>query len=81
MSIPLTIIIVLGYAVIAFHFLVQVVLDVSWLVTGQEPPSEWVAEASHADMTPVEDARLQPGHSAIPPTASGPGEEASGDPR
>src|SRR4051812_41888601 len=61
-------IIVLGYAVIGFHFLVQLVLDVSWLVSKQEPPSEWVAEASHVDLTPVEDASLAPGHSVIPPT-------------
>jgi TRAP-type C4-dicarboxylate transport system permease small subunit len=45
-------IIVLGYAVIAFHFFVQLVLDVAWLVSGQEPPAEWIAEASHgAELT------------------------------
>lgn len=42
-------IIVIGYAVIAFHFLVQIVLDISWLVSGQDPPPEWIAEAVHGD--------------------------------
>jgi TRAP-type C4-dicarboxylate transport system permease small subunit len=40
-------IIVGGYCVIAFHFLVQIVLDVAWLASKNEPPPEWVAEASH----------------------------------
>jgi TRAP-type C4-dicarboxylate transport system permease small subunit len=74
-------IIVLGYAVIAYHFFIQLLLDVSWLISGQDPPSEWVAEAAHADLTPVEDATLAPGHSVIPPVADGPGEEAKGDPK
>jgi TRAP-type C4-dicarboxylate transport system permease small subunit len=74
-------IIVLGYAVVAFHFLVQVVLDLCWLISGQDPPSEWVAEASHADLTPVGEAGSAPGHSVIPPTADGAGEEAPGDPQ
>ena len=40
-------IIVFGYAVIALHFLVQIILDVTWLISGQKPPPEWIAEASH----------------------------------
>jgi len=40
-------VIVLGYAGIAFHFVVQIALDVAWLVDGREPPPEWIAEASH----------------------------------
>ncbi len=39
-------IIVVGYIVIAFHFLVQIVLDLSWLISGGTPPPEWIAEAS-----------------------------------
>jgi TRAP-type C4-dicarboxylate transport system permease small subunit len=74
-------IIVIGYGIIAYHFFIQLVLDLSWLLSGQDPPSEWVAEAAHADMTPVEDAHVAPGHSVIPPTADGPGEEAKGDPQ
>lgn len=42
-------IIVIGYAVIAFHFLVQIVLDLGWLISGEDPPPEWVAEATHGD--------------------------------
>jgi TRAP-type C4-dicarboxylate transport system permease small subunit len=39
-------IIVGGYAVIAFHFVVQLVLDVAWLISGKEPPASWIAEAA-----------------------------------
>jgi len=38
---------VIGYLGVAFHFLVQFALDVAWLVSGKQPPPEWVAEASH----------------------------------
>ena len=40
-------IIVFGYAVIAFHFLVQMVLDLAWVIRKETPPPEWIAEASH----------------------------------
>jgi TRAP-type C4-dicarboxylate transport system permease small subunit len=42
-------IIVVGYAVIAFHFAVQIVLDLAWLVSGRQPPPAWIAEASHGE--------------------------------
>jgi TRAP-type C4-dicarboxylate transport system permease small subunit len=40
-------VIVVGYAAIAFHFIVQIALDVAWLIDGRNPPPEWIAEASH----------------------------------
>lgn len=42
-------IIVVGYAVIIFHFFVQVLIDLGWLISKQPPPEEWVAEASHGE--------------------------------
>ena len=36
-------IIVIGYAVIIFHFFVQMVLDIGWLISKTPPPDEWVA--------------------------------------
>lgn len=42
-----TMILVIGYGVIGFHFLVQIALDIAWLISRQQPPPEWVAEASH----------------------------------
>ncbi len=71
-------IIVFGYGIVAFHFLVQLVLDIGWLLSKDPPPSEWVAEAAHADLTAVADAQAEPGHSVIPPLTNGPGEEATG---
>jgi TRAP-type C4-dicarboxylate transport system permease small subunit len=53
-------IIVIGYTVIAFHFFIQVILDVAWLVSGENPPPEWIAEASHGGEVPAGDA----GHAA-----------------
>jgi TRAP-type C4-dicarboxylate transport system permease small subunit len=43
-------IIVIGYAVIAYHFFVQAMIDVCWLVSKQEPPAEWIAEAHGAEV-------------------------------
>jgi TRAP-type C4-dicarboxylate transport system permease small subunit len=40
-------IIISGYCVIAFHFFVQILIDVGYLVTGATPPPEWLQEASH----------------------------------
>jgi len=37
---------VVGYAVIAFHFLVQIALDLGWLVSNKEPPASYISEAS-----------------------------------
>ncbi len=34
-----------GFALILFHFAVQILLDLAWVVTGDEPPAEWLAEA------------------------------------
>jgi TRAP-type C4-dicarboxylate transport system permease small subunit len=39
-------ILVLGYGVIAFHFFIQIALDVGWLLSKQEPPASYIAEAS-----------------------------------
>src|SRR4051794_23723701 len=46
-------IMVLGYAVIAFHFLVQTVLALGWLVSKDDPPPEWIAEAAHGDPSEI----------------------------
>jgi TRAP-type C4-dicarboxylate transport system permease small subunit len=40
-------IMVFGYALIAFHFFVEWCIDVGWLVSRKEPPSSWVADAGH----------------------------------
>lgn len=37
---------VIGYAVVAFHFFVQIALDLGWFISGREPPSSYIAEAS-----------------------------------
>src|SRR5262245_1193874 len=39
-------IIVFGYAIIAFHFLVQIALDVGWMLSKKELPADYIAEAS-----------------------------------
>ncbi len=39
-------IIVIGYAVVAFHFLVQIALDVGWLLSKREPPAGYISEAA-----------------------------------
>jgi TRAP-type C4-dicarboxylate transport system permease small subunit len=39
-----------GFALILFHFAVQVVLDLAWIATGEEPPAEWLAEAHGGDI-------------------------------
>jgi TRAP-type C4-dicarboxylate transport system permease small subunit len=43
-------IMVFGYAVIAFHFFLQIVLDLGWLISKEPPPPEWIAEAAHGDI-------------------------------
>jgi TRAP-type C4-dicarboxylate transport system permease small subunit len=55
-------IIVVGYAVIAFHFFVQAVIDVCWLVSRAEPPAEWIAEAAHGAELPAEDSAVAAAH-------------------
>jgi TRAP-type C4-dicarboxylate transport system permease small subunit len=47
-------IMVIGYAVIAFHFFIQVVLDIGWLISKQPPPLEWIAEAAHGETPQAE---------------------------
>ncbi len=39
-------IIVGGYALIAFHFVNQLLLDLGWLLSKKEPPASYIAEAS-----------------------------------
>jgi TRAP-type C4-dicarboxylate transport system permease small subunit len=48
-------VIIAGMVVIAFHFLVQVAIDVVYVVTGRPPSAVWVAEAGHGE--PVDDSR------------------------
>jgi TRAP-type C4-dicarboxylate transport system permease small subunit len=38
-------IMIAGYTVIAFHFFVQIVIDLGWLFSKTEPPAHWIAEA------------------------------------
>ena len=42
-----------GFLLVGFHFLVQVVLDLTWLISGREPPDWWIAEASHGEAPPT----------------------------
>jgi len=58
-------IIVVGYAVIAFHFFVQAVIDVCWLVSKAEPPAEWIAEAAHGAELPAEDSAVAAAHDPV----------------
>jgi TRAP-type C4-dicarboxylate transport system permease small subunit len=55
-------IIVIGYGVIAFHFFVQALIDVCWLVSKAEPPAEWIAEAAHGAEMPAEDSAVAAAH-------------------
>jgi TRAP-type C4-dicarboxylate transport system permease small subunit len=36
-----------GFAIIAFHFFVQLSIDATYVISGRQPPPEWIAEASH----------------------------------
>jgi len=58
-------IIVVGYTVIAFHFFVQTVIDVCWLVSRQDPPAEWIAEAAHGAELPAEDSVVAAAHDPV----------------
>jgi TRAP-type C4-dicarboxylate transport system permease small subunit len=73
-------IIVIGYAVIALHFFVQLVIDVAWLISRQQPPAEWIAEAAHGAELPAEDSAIiaahDPGHGHPDPAPPSPTEEA-----
>lgn len=55
-------ILIIGYAVIALHFFVQLVLDVAWLTSKQPIPPEWIAEASHGAELPAEDSAVIAAH-------------------
>lgn len=55
-------IIVIGYIVIAYHFVVQAVIDVCWLVSKDPPPAEWIAEAAHGAELPAEDSAVVAAH-------------------
>jgi TRAP-type C4-dicarboxylate transport system permease small subunit len=50
-------VIIVGMVVVAFHFLVQVAIDVVYVVSGRPPPPVWVAEAGHGE--PVDDSPVQ----------------------
>jgi TRAP-type C4-dicarboxylate transport system permease small subunit len=58
-------IIVVGYGVIAFHFFVQAMIDVCWLVSKAEPPPGWIAEAAHGAELPAEDSAVAAAHDPI----------------
>jgi TRAP-type C4-dicarboxylate transport system permease small subunit len=70
-------IIVFGYAVIAFHFFVQTVIDVCWLVSKQEPPAEWIAEAAHGAELPPEDSAITHAHDPVGAAATAAREDAA----
>jgi TRAP-type C4-dicarboxylate transport system permease small subunit len=55
-------IIVIGYGVIVFHFFVQMLIDIGWLVSRAEPPAEWIAEAAHGAELPAEDSAVAAAH-------------------
>jgi TRAP-type C4-dicarboxylate transport system permease small subunit len=40
-------IMVLGYAVILFHFFVEWCIDLGWLFSKKEAPASWIADAGH----------------------------------
>ena len=48
-------VIIAGMVLIAFHFLVQVAIDLVYVIGGRTPPPVWVAEAGHGE--PVDDSR------------------------
>jgi len=55
-------IMVIGYGVIVFHFFVQTVIDICWLLSRAEPPAEWLAEAAHGAELPAEDSSVAAAH-------------------
>lgn len=67
-------IMVIGYGVVVLHFFVQTVIDIGWLLSGKEPPAEWVAEAAHGAELPAEDSAVIEAHD---PQHGHPSEEAS----
>ena len=57
-------IMVLGYAIIGFHFLIQIILDLGWLISKGTPPNEWIAEAAHGETPTAEVTPPTQGESA-----------------
>ena len=45
--------IIAGFSLIAFHFLVQLVIDVVYLTTKRTPPTSWIMEAGHGEAPPT----------------------------
>jgi TRAP-type C4-dicarboxylate transport system permease small subunit len=70
-------IIVVGYGVIAFHFFVQAMIDVCWLVSKGEPPAEWIAEAAHGAEMPAEDSAVVAAHDPVGQTEMAAREDAA----
>jgi TRAP-type C4-dicarboxylate transport system permease small subunit len=40
-------VIIAGFGLLGFHFVVQAVIDAVYLASGREPPAGWIAEAGH----------------------------------
>lgn len=38
-----------GYSLVGFHFVVQLTLDLVWLISRRTPPAVWISEASHGE--------------------------------
>ncbi len=38
-----------GVGLVAFHFLVQAIVDATYVITGRVPPAAWVAEVGHGN--------------------------------
>lgn len=60
-----TMIMIIGYGTVVMHFFVQTVIDIGWLVSGAEPPAEWVAEAAHGAELPPEDSAVIDAHDPL----------------
>jgi TRAP-type C4-dicarboxylate transport system permease small subunit len=43
-------IMVIGFALLAFHFFVEWLIDIGWLLSKEQAPPEWVADGGHGDM-------------------------------
>ena len=43
------VVILCGVGLVAFHFLVQAIVDATYVIMGRLPPSAWVAEVGHGD--------------------------------
>ena len=45
-------IIIVGLSLVGFHFFVQIIMDAVFLISGKEPPQNWISEA-HAEGPPL----------------------------